>query len=654
MTHDSIPLDDRIPLSPVMLKPVSIPTPAPMSIPLPVPAAKTEPKPEAKAEQAVKAEAAPKPEPKPKKSSGSTKKLATRLATATGLRANRRQIAIAAGALVSLTCGLYTVKLLWPTHPAAPATPSAVAPQPATLPPLVSAPLPTHTPAQEPAHSVPTPPPIHVTLPAAGHEHAVVTIPLTPVTPETPAAAPSATVSLPLPDDLTAPIALHTTKPDEDKVPRKPAQIALSREPEMTITKPADVAHAAGLESPVPSPALLPIAGTADPLPVPAAPTPPVTTPPAVTPAAITPVAPTLPLGTPPVAPSTLPVPPVSLEPITPGVLPTPAIATPSITPPSIKPEASLEVPAITPVAPVVATPPSPSFTPPPPVTTPMTPPVSLPTAKPEATFDPRTPVEGRPVEPITPTFTPSAPSVTPSAPPAPAVTPVLETTPVPPPAAIQPPPAAVQPPPSITPVFPEPSTPVVKPVREPVPHAAPLDTPSTLQFRKPAGSDDVRPVSATAGERPARTDFDVGLHEPRAGETYETISEEWYNTKKLAAALRAYNRNKTLQGQGPVEVPPIDVLRRAFPQFTSGDGRMSSTVPSAGAEWSAPGVGTSETYRTVGAKEFVVPAGGMTMRDAARTALGRDTRWGELYELNPEITNPGAVLPAGTRLRLP
>jgi hypothetical protein len=163
-----------------------------------------------------------------------------------------------------------------------------------------------------------------------------------------------------------------------------------------------------------------------------------------------------------------------------------------------------------------------------------------------------------------------------------------------------------------------------------------------------------VKPAASTVPERPVRTDYDVGLHEPRAGETYETISEEWYNTRKLAAALRAYNRNKALQGQGPVEVPPIDVLRKAYPQFVTGDARTTS-VPTATSEWTAPGVRAPEpSYRTVGGREFIVPAGGMTMREVARQSLGLESRWGELYELNPEITNPGAVLPAGTRLRLP
>lgn len=160
-------------------------------------------------------------------------------------------------------------------------------------------------------------------------------------------------------------------------------------------------------------------------------------------------------------------------------------------------------------------------------------------------------------------------------------------------------------------------------------------------------------PTGNTGGiERPARTDYDVGLHEPRAGETYETISEEWYNTKKLAAALRAYNRNKALQGQGPVEVPPIDVLRRMYPQLLGGEMRPA-TVPAVTPEW-APSASRPEAFNPVRAREYIVPPGGMTMRDVARAALGLESRWVELYELNPEITNPGAVLPAGTRLRLP
>ena len=42
-----------------------------------------------------------------------------------------------------------------------------------------------------------------------------------------------------------------------------------------------------------------------------------------------------------------------------------------------------------------------------------------------------------------------------------------------------------------------------------------------------------------------------------------------------------------------------------------------------------------------------------MTLKTVARQVLGSDQRWGELYELNPQV-NASEVLPAGTELRLP
>src|SRR5205085_512778 len=111
-----------------------------------------------------------------------------------------------------------------------------------------------------------------------------------------------------------------------------------------------------------------------------------------------------------------------------------------------------------------------------------------------------------------------------------------------------------------------------------PVPNAAAppkVDVPP-LPGTPPANSanlprvPDVAPPLGPAGaaDRPPSTSFDVDLYEPRAGDTYESISREYYNDPRYAAALRAFNNNRPLQGGVQVEVPPMGVLRKKFPQL--------------------------------------------------------------------------------------
>jgi hypothetical protein len=39
--------------------------------------------------------------------------------------------------------------------------------------------------------------------------------------------------------------------------------------------------------------------------------------------------------------------------------------------------------------------------------------------------------------------------------------------------------------------------------------------------------------------------------------------------------------------------------------------------------------------------------------REIAKTLLGSEQRWQEIYNLNPQITNPNNI-PAGTEVRMP
>jgi len=148
--------------------------------------------------------------------------------------------------------------------------------------------------------------------------------------------------------------------------------------------------------------------------------------------------------------------------------------------------------------------------------------------------------------------------------------------------------------------------------------------------------------------ERSPTTTFDVDLHEPKAGDTYESISREFYNDTRYGQALRAYNRNKPLQGSGPVDVPPLHVLKRS-----SQNGPQGGVVP-AGQTSSDPGWNSAPpVVRTGGDRLFRIPQGGMSMRAVARLTLSNEQRWKDIWELNPQL-RPDEILPVGTDLRLP
>ena len=192
-----------------------------------------------------------------------------------------------------------------------------------------------------------------------------------------------------------------------------------------------------------------------------------------------------------------------------------------------------------------------------------------------------------------------------------------------------------------------------------PPPSVDPITPGIPAGFSKPSGTNEVKPIVATSAPK---TDFDVDLYDPKATDTYEAISQEYYNDRRFAAALRAFNRNQPLQGGRFVEVPPIHVLKKKFPGQVGGSAPSGSsgTIPtSTGPNWGPAGGGTPELVpaRATGTDNrgvFVVPAGGMTLKAVARTALGNEQRWRDLWDLNPQFTDVSQMLPAGTEVKLP
>lgn len=614
MTNEPIPVDDMIPLMPTAT-PRPLPS-KPAAPPKPEPVAAALPKPETSAKPP---EPASKPEPAPtRRPAPAKRKIASRVADATGLRPTRKQAAMLGAAMLSLGAGLYAMKLLTPS-PSSDVPVETVLAESAAPPPLL--------PVQEPPAMLPA---IPHAAPQANLDKDVVQLPL-PVPISKEAFSPMGsteplTLSLPTPE---GPAAVARIEKMEEPKPSRLPEMVISREseplpapaiPDATTSKepvslPGLIVTAGGVGDAPKAPNVAPIEPPS--LALPSAPTSPLKLPEPGPSPMVPLIATALPVPeVPGIAPPAIAAPPSFAPSIAPPAIASPPVAAPSLAPPSFappsvgvpSPPAMLEVPSTLPTPAAPAIPGIAPFSEPPPRLSPPLP------------SENERPVTGSPIEFVAPPAAFAPPAVSPS------------TVPAAPPSVV----------PEIVPeaVRPLPTT----PVREQPPafvESAPVARPTTNEVKL-----------TNTPERPVRTDYDVGLHEPRAGETYETISEEWYNSRKLAAALRAYNRNKALQGQGPVEVPPIDVLRKAYPQFANGDAR-TSTVPSATTEWTTPGQ-NEPVYRPVAGREFVIPSGGMTMREASRASLGSESRWGELFEVNPQITNPSAVIPAGTRLRLP
>jgi hypothetical protein len=100
----------------------------------------------------------------------------------------------------------------------------------------------------------------------------------------------------------------------------------------------------------------------------------------------------------------------------------------------------------------------------------------------------------------------------------------------------------------------------------------------SVKMTKPPLGA---RPASDLA---PPKTDFDVDLHQPKAGDTYESISKLHYRDARYAEALRQFNRSVELDRGIDVRVPPMYVLRQRFSQLIA-PARSSPNTP----EWAPP-----------------------------------------------------------------
>jgi hypothetical protein len=177
---------------------------------------------------------------------------------------------------------------------------------------------------------------------------------------------------------------------------------------------------------------------------------------------------------------------------------------------------------------------------------------------------------------------------------------------------------------------------------------------PLTIEYTKPMTLPEAKLTSPTATQpdRTATTTYDVDLHEPTKSDTYATISRDFYNDAKYAAALSEYNGRRALQGGVRVEVPPIHVLKKRYPQLIGAVVPASSVSTPVKDPWQPSGENTP-AFRPTGGRTFTVPAGGLRMAEIARMTLGSPTKWSDIYDLNPSLS-PSDLLPAGTVVKIP
>lgn len=275
-------------------------------------------------------------------------------------------------------------------------------------------------------------------------------------------------------------------------------------------------------------------------------------------------------------------------------------------------------------------------------------PPIVLPVSPAPAAAAPTIPVLSPPAAP--PLVQPSTAVPATAPPPAPAI-PEVASKPVEIPSTAPPtltlPDVSAPPPPSLN--LPEATTP---PKSDPLPEIKEAAVPPVLPEVKPTAPSEMprlNPLPESPEPKPAvkpaaalapREDFDVDVHYPSSGDTWQSISREHLGDARYAEALRAYNGGRALAANQPVDIPPIHVLRRQFA------GLIVAPQPAPAPEAAAP--------RPAGAwRTYEVPAGGMTLKELARRAFGDENLWGPIWEMNPKLRADEPV-PGGTQVRLP
>jgi nucleoid-associated protein YgaU len=145
----------------------------------------------------------------------------------------------------------------------------------------------------------------------------------------------------------------------------------------------------------------------------------------------------------------------------------------------------------------------------------------------------------------------------------------------------------------------------------------------------------------------PPLDSFDERLHTTGAGETYHSLSRQYYLSDGLAAALRLYN---LLIARYPNAVAPeLQPTQAVVPV------NATSVTTAATASVAPPRVPAAQSPIPAGPayQLYQVRDGGEMLTEIARRTLGSGMLADRIALLNRTI-NPNARIPAGTILRLP
>jgi hypothetical protein len=207
------------------------------------------------------------------------------------------------------------------------------------------------------------------------------------------------------------------------------------------------------------------------------------------------------------------------------------------------------------------------------------------------------------------------------------------------------------------TPAEPLPVTsPGVVPATSPLPAGMPVGA-SVPPITIPASRGGIRPVAAAQVES-----FDEEEYRAKAGETFATISMQFYRTDKYAQALLLFNRNHPLAAIGvrqdppvlqpgqPVFIPPTSILEKRYgsiiPELTPlAPARIAPAPTAERRSNAAPAPSALPQYRVQGEGEM--------MWEIASRVLKSGERWREIHQLNPAL-RPELRIAGGTVVTLP
>lgn len=171
------------------------------------------------------------------------------------------------------------------------------------------------------------------------------------------------------------------------------------------------------------------------------------------------------------------------------------------------------------------------------------------------------------------------------------------------------------------------------------------------------------RPVAVSPSPAPpARMITQVGswdedIYHCTPADSFDQISQHYYSSARYSQALLMFNRDRqpsadglqqnppVLTSGGLIYVPPARVLEEKYPNAIQGYQRPPITTGSSLYHPVSAG-GSALQYR-------VGPGGDTFFQIAQRTLGNGDTRWGDIYRLNPKY-DPQQHIPAGTVLNLP